>query len=311
VYKVREPTEVSLSVDNDYPFMTDQYYTAGIDVGFRYLANSRIPILNNNDSSKTIISMRGGIKLFTPKDVDTQNIRRMDRPYCAWTYLGADLINFRRKNSGNVFSLEVGVVGKETGLGQLQRWLHQTINLYGIEGWDSQIANEWVVNSSAQHMHGFTLSRNAEIVSTSGAFLGTGLNKLSQEFTLRLFRFNPLRESSFSKAFLSKTKSRNEFFFFASAGADYTISNIFMQGSLFSSNPSLYTTSINHGCSRTELAFNTPATTSARASRSSTWERKTHLSAHTTTPTPTWHTGSDYFLVFSNISHISFVTCSR
>jgi lipid A 3-O-deacylase len=240
-----QSTETSLSVDNDYPFMTDQYYTAGIELGFRYLAKSGIPILHNNDSSKTLFSIRAGVKLFTPKDVDTQDIRYMDRPYCGWSYINADLTNFRRKNSGNIFSLQVGVVGKENGLGQLQQWLHKTINLYGIEGWDSQIANEWVINSSAQHVHGFTLSRNAEIVSSSGAFLGTGLNKLSQDLTLRLFRFNPLWASSFSNAFLSRTKNKSEFFFFASASADYTISNIFMQGSLFSGNPSLYTTTIN------------------------------------------------------------------
>jgi lipid A 3-O-deacylase len=240
-----QSTEISLSVDNDYPFMTDQYYTAGVDLGFRHLAHSRIPILHNNDSSKTIFSMHGGIKLFTPKDVDTQDIRYMDRPYCAWTYAGMDLTNFRRKNSGNIFSLQVGVVGKETGLGQLQQWLHKTINLYGIEGWDSQIAAEWVINSSAQHIQGLALGRNAEIVSTSGAFLGTGLNKLSQEVTLRLLKFNPLRESSFANAFISKTKTTHEFFFFASAATTYTFSNIFMQGSLFSNNPSLYATSIN------------------------------------------------------------------
>jgi lipid A 3-O-deacylase len=237
--------EVALSVDNDYPFMTDQYYTAGIDAGFRFLVRSRIPILHKNDSSKAIFSINAGIKLFTPKDVDTQDIRYMDRPYCGWNYLTAALTTFRRKNSGNVFSLQVGVVGKETGLGQLQQWLHKSINLYGIEGWDSQIADEWVINSSFQHLHGFTLSRNAEIVSTSGAFLGTGLNKLSQDLTLRLFRFNPLGESSFSNAFLSKGRNKSEFFFFASLGVDYTISNVFMEGSLFSSNPSLYTTSVN------------------------------------------------------------------
>lgn len=225
--------------------MTDQYFTAGIEVSYRFIVKSRIPILHNNDSSKTIFSVSAGIKLFTPKDVDTRDIRYMDRPYCGWNYVIGALTNFRRKNSGYVFALQIGVVGSETGLGQLQQWLHKTINLYGIEGWDSQIADEWVINSNVQHIHGFRLGRNAEIVSTSGAFIGTGLNKLSQEFTLRLFRFNPLGESSFSHALLSKTKNKNEFFFFASAATDYTISNIFMQGSMFSNNPSLYTTSIN------------------------------------------------------------------
>lgn len=239
--------ELSLVVDNDYPYMTDQYYTAGQDLHYRSLINSRIPIFHNNDSSKTIFSFHYGNKVFTPKNVDVDDIKLMDRPYCGWNFVSLDLLNFRRKNSGNFFMLQVGLVGKQSGMGQLQLWLHQQIGLYSIYGWDSQIRNEVVVNTSVTHTQGFQLRKKIELISSSGAWLGTGSNKISEEVTLRFFRFNPLSESSFMNANVSNekyTSRKREFFFFASLEGNYVLSNIFLEGSLFN-NPSPFTTPIN------------------------------------------------------------------
>ncbi len=98
----------------------------------------------------------------------------MDRPYCGWNFISADLLNFRKKNAGNFFMLQVGLVGKQSGMGQLQQWLHQKIGLYSIYGWDSQIRNEVVVNTNFIHTHGFQLEKKIELVSSTGAWLGTG-----------------------------------------------------------------------------------------------------------------------------------------
>ena len=228
--------------------MTDQYYTAGLDVSYRLLVRSRIPLLHTTDSTKTIFSLHGGVKIFTPKNVDTQDTRYMDRPYCGWNFINAELLHFNRKNSANSYALQLGAVGRETGMGQLQQWLHKTINLYSIEGWNSQISNEVVVNVNANHTHAFPIAKGIELVSSSGVWAGTGANRVSQEFTLRVFKFNPLSQSSFMNASLSNGSSgqnKSEFFLYASLGGDYILSNIFIQGSLFHSNPSTYTTSLN------------------------------------------------------------------
>ncbi|MEJ0055257.1 MAG: lipid A-modifier LpxR family protein [Bacteroidota bacterium] len=129
---------------------------------------------HNNDSSKTVLSFRYGNKVFTPKNIDTNDPKEMDRPYCGWNFISADLLNFRKKNAGNFFMLQVGLVGKQSGMGQLQQWLHQKIGLYSIYGWDSQIRNEVVVNTNFIHTHGFQLEKKIELVSSTGAWLGTG-----------------------------------------------------------------------------------------------------------------------------------------
>ena len=245
---VKWPTkEFALTVDNDYPYMTDQYYTAGQDLSYRFLVNSKIPFLPNNDSSKTIFSLHFGNKVFTPENVDTRDVHYMDRPYCGWNFISAELLHFKKSNTSNFFSLQVGVVGTDSGMGQLQQWWHKAIKLYSIEGWNSQISNEVVLNTSFNHTHGIKLIKGVEFVSASGAVVGTGSNKLSQEFTLRLFQFNPLSQSSFMNASLSNgsSKNRSELFLFTSFIGDYVMSNIFIEGSLFKSNPSAFTTSIN------------------------------------------------------------------
>ncbi len=239
--------ELSVTVDNDYPYATDQYYSAGQDLFYRFLISSKIPVLHNNDSAKTIFSFHYGNKVFTPKDLETQITQLMDRPYCGWNFISADLLNFRRKNSGNYFMIQVGLVGPQSGMDHLQQWLHETIDLYSIYGWDTQIANEVVVNTNFNHTHGFQLTKTIELVSLTGAWLGTGSNKITEEITLRLFRFNPLGESGFMNANVSRekySKQKKEFFFFASLQANYVLSNIFIQGSLFN-NDSPFTTSIN------------------------------------------------------------------
>jgi len=240
--------EFSIIVDNDYPFQTDQYYTAGQDLYFRFVINSKIGFLKNDDFSKTILSFRYGNKVFTPKNLDTRNTIFMDRPYCGWSFVSAEILNFRKYNSANSFILQMGIVGEISGMYKIQPWIHKVLDLYSVYGWDSQIANEFVVNINYIHTQGFSLRKGVELVSASGAWVGTGLNKITQEFTFRLFKFNPLSESSYMNAIISvknSTTRKDELFMFFSLETDLVLSNIFIQGSLFN-NPSPLTTGINN-----------------------------------------------------------------
>ncbi|NOT77367.1 MAG: lipid A deacylase LpxR family protein [Cyclobacteriaceae bacterium] len=238
--------EIFLNVDNDYPFATDKYYTAGQDLYYKFLISSKISFFNNNDSSKTIFSIHYGNKVFTPQNVDTEEFFFMDRPYCGWNFAGASVLNFRNKNAGTLFYVQLGLVGKVSGMGELQQWLHRTIGLYSIYGWDTQIQNEFVVNANVRHTRGFELGKKIEFVSATSVWVGTGSNKITEEITLRLFKFNALRESSYMNANISRknySSRKSEFFLFTSLEANYVFSNIFIQGSLFD-NPSQFTTSI-------------------------------------------------------------------
>ncbi|CAN5337279.1 hypothetical protein BH09BAC3_BH09BAC3_37830 [soil metagenome] len=240
------PYEISLTIDNDILFLTDQYYTAGQNLNYRFQKKSPVRFFNNNDSSKTIIDFQYGFKVFNPKNLDTDVTAFMDRPYCGWQQISASLLNFRTERAGNFFKLQLGLVGPMTGIDIFQQWWHKALNLYPVEGWDSQISNELVVNFNYNHTHEFPIVKGLEIVSSSGTWIGTGSNRISQEVILRLFNFNPLAESAFMNATLSREKRpKQECFVFISFEGDYVFSNIFIQGSLFKNNPSQFVTSIN------------------------------------------------------------------
>ncbi len=223
--------------------MTDQYYTAGQDIYYRFLLNSK----KREHPPTSILSLHYGNKIFTPKNVDTDDPKLMDRPYCGWTFISGELRTIKKQNASNLFALQFGMVGSETGMGQLQQWLHQAINLYGIEGWNYQIANEIVVNVNFSHTRSFAIAEWADMVSSTSVWVGTGNNRLSQEFTFRFLRFNPLTTSSYLNSNIAGLSShrKHELYLYATLGGDFIVSNIFLEGSLFKSNPSLRTTTIN------------------------------------------------------------------
>ena len=165
--------ELSMTVDNDYPYETDQYYTAGHDLYYRFGLHPKNHLFGSMDSSKSILSLHYGNKIFNPKNLDTKDILLMDRPYCGWNFIGVELRNFKRKNSSNLFGLQVGLVGPASGMEQLQLWIHQAIHLYTVQGWDTQISNEVVVNTHVDHVHGFQVAKQIEIVSSTGVSVGT------------------------------------------------------------------------------------------------------------------------------------------
>ena len=241
--------EVECVSENDFIFFEDYYYTAGQDLFYRQLASPGSRLFHllagpGKDSAKIIFQYRYGMKIFTPFDIETNNIQGMDRPYAGWNFGSVGLSSFRQSHRGNHVELETGVVGKVSGMEQLQLWIHKIINYEPPAGWDYQIRREWVVNFYYSHFESWTLADAADIVSQSSVQAGTGGNRMSQDLTIRVIQFNPINNSAFTQTRLSwdspSGHNKNEIFIFAGAGLDYVISSIFIEGSLFKQNQSVF-----------------------------------------------------------------------
>lgn len=231
-------SEISITIDNDIFFFIDRYYSAGHEITYRRLLSKEQFLARwfdrGNQSSKWIASFGMGNKIFTPEKVKFANPVNMDRPYAGFFYGSISLSHLKGQSSVSSISLETGLVGEKTGLGQLQTWWHERTGFQEPRGWDSQIANEVIFNMQYKFQRGINITKKVDLVSTSLLSAGTGSNKLSQDFTLRLFRFNPLTRSVFSNSLLGNDDStRQELFIFLGGGFDYIISNIFLEGSLF------------------------------------------------------------------------------
>jgi lipid A 3-O-deacylase len=238
--------EVSLTVDNDMLFFRDWYYTAGHELAYRRLVQPDRPIhklFNQRKTpSKILIAYHYGNKIFTPREITARYTLEMDRPYAGWNYLGFSITRLRGLSTILQLETEVGVVGEMSGMGQIQKWWHKRVGYDVPRGWNSQIKNEIVVNMNYQLLKSFKIANELDLISHTSIHAGTGLNKVGQEFTLRMMSINSLTQSTFfnSRMGLDGEKDTEEIFIFISYGFDYIFSNIFLEGSLFD-NPSPFT----------------------------------------------------------------------
>jgi len=236
--------EFSLTIDNDILFFNDWYYSAGHELVYRRLVKPESSIhqffnQQNAVSSKILIAFTYGNKIFTPRETSARITQKMDRPYAGWNYGGFSITRLKGLSTISHLEAEVGVVGEISGMGQIQSWWHQRVGFPEPRGWNTQISNEVVLNINYQLSKSIKVAPEIDFVFTSGVFGGTGLNKLSQDFTVRLINFNPLTQSTWFDGRLgyNGTDNKEEIFLFINYGIDYIISNIFLEGSLFD-NPS-------------------------------------------------------------------------
>jgi lipid A 3-O-deacylase len=240
--------EVSLKVDNDIFFLIDWYYTAGHTLSYRRLVqkNSRLFRAHNRNRATpatVLITYELGNKIFSPKRINTEDIRKMDRPYAGWSYGAFSITGIAKPSCAIQYGAELGVVGKISGMGQLQEWVHRQTGYYRPRGWNSQIRDELVFNLETKWWKSIKLLPHFDLVSLSNIKAGTGENKLSQEFTLRMIDFNPVGHSVFANNRLAgpNVPDVKEVFIFISFGVDYNVTNIFLEGSLFESHQSPFT----------------------------------------------------------------------
>jgi hypothetical protein len=242
--------QLNFGTDNDFLLITDRYYTFGMDIEFNSLVDpvARLykRIAGDSDSSKIVWNFHYGNKVFTPSNISTRQTSNMDRPYAGWNFLYAGITIYNKPRAGHDFGIETGLVGEVSGMGRFQQWWHRLIHIYPVNGWESQIANEAVVNLKYSYLANIPIAKRIDLVSITKATAGTGANNLGEEIILRFLKFNPINNSAFTQARVSwskKTTSRlhREAFFFLGLGGEYVVSNIFIEGSLFKSNRSEYT----------------------------------------------------------------------
>lgn len=247
-----EPTrtyanEITLAIDNDIFLFNDWYYTAGHEISYRRILDSQQYlaklITQTNTPSKVIVSFNLGTKIFTPKRTQFANPINMDRPYAGFDYGSVSISCLKGQSIVSSLEFELGLIGKASGLGKLQKWWHNQAGFEEPRGWDTQIANEVIFNINYRLQKSIKILEDIDLVSTSGVFVGTGSNKIVQDLTVRLIGFNPITESIFSNNRLAfgGNQEKEEVFIFGGIGIDYVISNIFLEGSLFKNNQSFFT----------------------------------------------------------------------
>lgn len=103
-----------------------------------------LPIFDNKAQTRKY-SLMFGQNLYTPQNTERVNPSTKDRPYGAWLYTGASLLQETVQPTHHTLEnleLQAGVVGRWALGGLTQNDFHQFINVAPSMGWQNQLHNE-------------------------------------------------------------------------------------------------------------------------------------------------------------------------
>lgn len=247
-------SELQLFVENDKLWRTDRYYTNGIKLGggvpFDLLQIPAAEVLRalDPDRGEAIhVGLFIGQNMYTPRDITLAVAQPDDRPWAAWLYLGG-VAQRVRGNRLDTVELDVGMVGP-AALGEpVQKAWHRLVDTRTPQGWQNQIPNEpaFVMTYVQKRRFG---NDHADVIVNGGGSLGTVLTDARAGVMLRLGQ----RLTGFGPdiiepggAMLNGTRAVGESNFagiswavFAGVNHRYVAHNIFLDGPVFRSGPSV------------------------------------------------------------------------
>ena len=236
----QKPAEIGLITDNDLYSspINDQYYTAGLEIFYRYLGNSQ-----NEKVAKKITEFRLGQYIYNPQSVRANEINVNDRPFAGYLFAEAGINTFYSDESIFKLTFQGGVVGPESGAEEVQRGLHQMVGYPTVRGWQYQITTTIAVQAAAFYSEKIFAERYKEKVDfhLQGEInLGTIWNTASIGAMSRISFKRPLQamyNSSLHGAVLNHNKEaykeQREFFLYINPMVQYMQYDATIEGSHF------------------------------------------------------------------------------
>jgi len=145
---------LTLQVENDILFGTDQNYTNGIRFSYVHRPGNTpfsdgisnflrrfSPKAREALKSDLYYSVALGQNMYTPKDIESFDLIEDARPYAGWTYLEFG-VTVEDRTGYESIKLDIGMVGPASLASKTQRWWHSVIGSPRPNGWPHQLPNE-------------------------------------------------------------------------------------------------------------------------------------------------------------------------
>jgi hypothetical protein len=130
----------SFHLENDIFALTDRYYTHGVKLS--WITPDRMS-QNSDPIFHQAISLSFGQNIYTPYDIEREDLIEDDRPYAGISYF--TLAVHRKKNQTmDTFEFLVGIVGPSSLAKQIQRFVHSLYRGTRPQGWHHQLKDEIV-----------------------------------------------------------------------------------------------------------------------------------------------------------------------
>ncbi len=263
----KDLSTITLYLENDVFVGEDMEYTNGLKLTWSspvhkdyppkaiphrwlYPIIKKLPF-KHDEHTRNNITYSIGQNIYTPEDIDKEELIEDDRPYAGITYVSIGFHNRTLKHMDTV-ELHAGLVGPESYAEECQEAVHSLFNDEDPEGWDNQLDNEAVLGIVYSHKKKIFESGIGRgfgydgIINTGGA-LGNAMTFYNLGFTLR-FGWNmpndfgnfPIRPASAFNAAFDERDPRlttDRFFgahMFFSVNGKAVLRDIFLDGNTFS-----------------------------------------------------------------------------
>ncbi|MGI1678233.1 MAG: lipid A deacylase LpxR family protein [Cellvibrionaceae bacterium] len=228
---------------------SDKHYTHGTE--FSYVSDTYVPNWlkttasffpfheSNND---TRYSWSLGQKIFTPSNLEKEELIEDDRPYAGWLNLSLGLVTEDiQENYRHVDSIEFifGVVGPKSMAENIQKSIHRRTGSTPPQGWDNQLDDEYtldlryrrswiipIINNRFDYLPsvGFTAGSSQRLLNFGGTLrIGSGL---FSDFG------PPLIRPTASGAYYFKPDQPFYWYFFIGLHGRFVDYNIFLDGNI-------------------------------------------------------------------------------
>ncbi len=256
----------SLTYENDVFVGSDKHYTGGIELVVKRkklvpgaVARAMLaPACRLSDCEADPLALvrdRFGQVIYTPEKISVARPQPDDRPWAGMLYYARDYEFVRDSgDSRTTFTAMIGIVGPGSGAAETQRWIHETFGKAQPRGWDNQIGAELGLMAMLERRRGmqalsFTADGGVQLNTTTHwrvavgnlmTFAGAGATvALGKRLHKTSERDNPLSVRTVSHEDGTCLFSWLRCGVFGSLDGRLMLRNIFLDGALFRSGPSV------------------------------------------------------------------------
>jgi len=181
--------------------------------------------------------------MYTPADISAKEHIPGDRPYCG--YLGAEIGREMFKDDKSPWShylgINFGMVGPASQAGPTQIKIHEWLGCRKPEGWDNQLADEFVVNAQWWTKYHWFIQDWIALIPRGGVLVGTMQDAAEVGCDLKI-GWNIKKDVGNNMIFSASPTKGNTFwdnvsiYIFGGPDCRYYLYNHVLEGSLFNSN---------------------------------------------------------------------------
>ena len=188
--------EMHFITENDADFRQDSDYTFGSEIGALFSLND-----SNESLEHDFLSFSYDWKIYTPKDLESSNIIEDDRPYAGYQYIKSALHRADMKKL-HTLSLQIGFIGPDTKMQQVQNTVHSLIGSTHANGWDHQLKNELIMQLNYSYRRFMQLDRRSVVLPEVGFELG---NASAKAYGMLLYRYGNDITDDFGSSLIDDT----------------------------------------------------------------------------------------------------------